>query len=258
MHAKDILKEVAETGSVKVKFVTAIGVRARGPTTELLLPVRRRTELLPLLPIRAQRVVLLAVLGVAQHLIGFVDLLEPFLRILLVLGDIGMVLQRQLAEGAVNILLARRPRHTQNLVVVLELDSHIITREHPGSSSCYRETVLHAIHAAELQLTEDFVQSKTRPSIRLWNLHGAIERSVTSSSGAMRSVTSPSRIVTGLSLAFCNRWLLRFSANRMLPRVFNSGTRTVTVIVWPGVKPPCSLFHFSSPQFVTAVKPSVV
>src|ERR1017187_182572 len=97
MHAKDILKEVAETGSVKVEFVTAVRVRARGPTTELLLPVWRRTELLPLLPIRAQRVVLLAVLGIAQHLVGFVEFLEAFFGVRLVLGDIRMVLQRQLA-----------------------------------------------------------------------------------------------------------------------------------------------------------------
>src|ERR1035437_9175572 len=161
MHAKDILKEVAETSSVKMKFETVFSARALGSPPELLLPVRRRTELLPLLPIRPQRVVLLPVLGVAQHLVGFVDLFEPFLRIRLVLGDIGMILQRQLAEGAVNILLACRPRHTQNLVVVLELDGHIISRERPGFSSRYCETVLHAIYGAELQLTQDSVRSKT-------------------------------------------------------------------------------------------------
>src|SRR5882724_12003591 len=126
-----------------MKFKTAPIARARRPSTELCLPVRRRTKFLALLPIRAQRVVLLAFLGIAQDFVGFVEFLEALLRVGLVLGDVGMVLQRQLAESAANLLRGRRARHTQNLIVVLECDSHIRSAARPR-----------AIHAAGLQLTE--------------------------------------------------------------------------------------------------------
>ncbi len=49
-------------------------------------------KFLGMLPILAVFVVFLAVFGVAQHLVGFVDLLEFLLGVLIVGVDVGMVL----------------------------------------------------------------------------------------------------------------------------------------------------------------------
>jgi hypothetical protein len=56
-------------------------------------------------------------LGVAQHLIGFVDFFEALLRSVLS-ADVGVVLARQFAEAPPNLFLVSGPAHAQNFVVV--------------------------------------------------------------------------------------------------------------------------------------------
>jgi hypothetical protein len=53
--------------------------------------------------------------------VGFVDLLEFLLRPLLVLGDVRMVLPRELAEGLLDVVVRGIPRHAEGLIVVFEL-----------------------------------------------------------------------------------------------------------------------------------------
>ena len=57
-------------------------------------------------PIGPQLVVLFALLGVAEHLVGLVDFLEFFLRPLFVLGHVGMVLAGQFAKGLADVVVA--------------------------------------------------------------------------------------------------------------------------------------------------------
>jgi len=51
-------------------------------------------------------------------------LLELFLGGRFVLRDIGMILARELAEGAPDLIVARRLRDTERLVVISELHRH--------------------------------------------------------------------------------------------------------------------------------------
>src|SRR5436309_3100401 len=72
-------------------------------------------------PVLAELVVQLPLLRVREHLMGFRQLLEACLRLLVAGVQIGVVLACELAEGGGDLLLRRRPRHTQHLVIVLGL-----------------------------------------------------------------------------------------------------------------------------------------
>src|SRR5436309_559935 len=76
------------------------------------------------LPVGAERVVAAALLRIGEHLVCFVDLLEAVGRVL-ALGDVGMVLAGQPAEGGLDRLVVGLPIDAEDLVVVLELDGHI-------------------------------------------------------------------------------------------------------------------------------------
>src|SRR6185295_8788020 len=76
------------------------------------------------LPVRAEGVVSPPLLGVGEDLVGFGDLAEA-LAVVLALGNIRVVLARQLPVRGLDGLLVRRPFDAQNSVVVLELDSHV-------------------------------------------------------------------------------------------------------------------------------------
>src|SRR5260221_10334123 len=65
----------------------------------------------------AEAVIGLALLGIAEHLVRFVDLLEAFLGALL-LVDIRTILARQLAKRLLDLFLVGVTCHTQNLVIV--------------------------------------------------------------------------------------------------------------------------------------------
>src|SRR5262249_18442659 len=83
----------------------------------------RRGELLPLLPVLAERVVPLALRGVAQDLVGLADLLELLLGLGLRLRGmaVGVPLEGELAVRLLDVVLGRGPGHAEHLVVVLEL-----------------------------------------------------------------------------------------------------------------------------------------
>src|SRR5439155_20597407 len=73
------------------------------------------------LPIGAQCVVLLALLRVGQDRVSLVDVLEPSLGRLVTRLVVWVVLPRELAEGPLDLGLARCPGHPQDLVIVLVL-----------------------------------------------------------------------------------------------------------------------------------------
>src|SRR6185295_6301765 len=69
-------------------------------------------------------------------------------RLLVALVDVGMVLARQLADGALDVLLGRVPRHAQDLVVVLVL-------HHPEPIGVDRPSRIHdaaRVYTAEVEL----------------------------------------------------------------------------------------------------------
>ena len=73
-----------------------------------------------LLPVRPEFVVFPAFLRVAQHLVGFVDRLEPGLRGLVARVQIGMELARQLSVRLLDIRVRGRLRDPERLVVIVE------------------------------------------------------------------------------------------------------------------------------------------
>src|SRR5882757_1025412 len=77
--AEDLLEEITETGAAKVRFkilgahpATAAKRLTAGPMAE----TGRRPELGPGFPVGAQFVEFFPLGGIAEHLVGFVDLLE--------------------------------------------------------------------------------------------------------------------------------------------------------------------------------------
>ena len=86
--AEELLEEIAEAGAAEFKFNTAISAAVTMESAARLLsaPSRRRLKSARLIPIRAELIVFLPLLRIAQDFVGFVDLLEFFLRRRLILG----------------------------------------------------------------------------------------------------------------------------------------------------------------------------
>src|ERR1700719_852062 len=86
---------------------------------EAAAPVRGRPELLAGFPVGAELVVRGALLGVLEHLVGLLHLLEARLRVRL-LAHIGVVLARQPPVGGLDLIRGSSSLHAQDLVVVTE------------------------------------------------------------------------------------------------------------------------------------------
>src|SRR4029077_13625056 len=95
----------------------------RAGELEAAAPVRGRPELLAGFPVGAELVVGGALLGVLQHLVGLLHLLEARLRVRL-LAHIGVVLARQPPVGGLDLIRAGGSLHAQDLVVVTEFHVH--------------------------------------------------------------------------------------------------------------------------------------
>ena len=110
--AKEFGKEIAEVRGLG-------GGKSTAAELEPGVPVRWRPEFLSLPVVAAQLVVGGALLGIGEHRIGLVDLPHSLLGIRL-LGDVRMVLARQLAKRLLDLVGAGIPGDAQNLIVVLE------------------------------------------------------------------------------------------------------------------------------------------
>src|SRR5213594_3380590 len=132
IHATAIAAPATRAGSAaaaKIPEDRAEEVGEVAPIAALVLdaePTARLTGSLlgVALPVGAERVVAAALLRIGEHLVRLVDLLEAIGRVL-ALGDVGMVLAGQLAEGGLDRLVVGLPIDAEDLVVVLEFDGHV-------------------------------------------------------------------------------------------------------------------------------------
>ena len=90
----------------------------RPARAERIGAARAAAGALELVPVRAQEVVLLALLRVGQDGVGLVDVLEPLLGGLVAGVAVRVMLPGELAEGLLDVGLGGAPRHAQDLVVV--------------------------------------------------------------------------------------------------------------------------------------------
>src|SRR5438046_4808571 len=134
--AEESFEKVTESSSVELELnstaVAAPLIKSAAGLLSLPLPVRRRLKTARTIPIRAELVVFLALLGVAQHLIGFVDFLKFFFGRLFILGNVGMIFPCQLAKCAADLVLGGGLRNTECLIIISELHRHLT------SSLCLR------------------------------------------------------------------------------------------------------------------------
>src|SRR5438270_276917 len=120
------LEEIAESGPAEFEIdpaAVARGIAAK-PATRLGVPSRWRLESTRLVPIRTELVVFLSFLRIAQDFVGFVKLLEFFFGGRFVLVDVGMVFTRELPERFADLVVARRFRNAEGLIIISELDCH--------------------------------------------------------------------------------------------------------------------------------------
>src|ERR1700730_10667520 len=126
--AKKLLEEIAEAGAVEFELdatvAAAIAIESAAWLALLRSPVRWRLKSSRLVPIGAELIVLLALLRIAQHLVSFINLLEFFFSGLFILRDIGMIFARQLAERALDFIVARRLGDAERFVIIPELHRH--------------------------------------------------------------------------------------------------------------------------------------
>ena len=83
-------------------------------------------------PCMAVLVIALALRGVAQHLVGLVDLLEPGLGLLVAGIQVGVVLLGQLAVGLLDLIVRGGAVYAQHLVVISFIfchTTHLLVRE---------------------------------------------------------------------------------------------------------------------------------
>src|SRR5258708_24472418 len=126
--AKKRFEEIAEPGSAELELNSSAAIAAPliKPAAGLLaLPLRRRLETTGPVPIRTELIVFLPLFRIAQNFVRLVDLLEFFFGGLFVLRHIRVILTRQFSKSAANLVLARRFRHPECLVIISKLYRHL-------------------------------------------------------------------------------------------------------------------------------------
>src|SRR5438128_312526 len=127
--AEKRFEEIAEPSSAKFELDAAIFSTTPLPLLKpaawlLRSPTGWRLKSARLVPTSAELIVLLALLRIAQDLIGFVDLLEFLFCDFFVLGHIGMMFPCQPAKCGANFILGGRFRDTERFVIISKLDWH--------------------------------------------------------------------------------------------------------------------------------------
>src|SRR5258706_4883631 len=117
--AEHLLDLIGRHGAVlHALSATATWSTAHAATAEGIALPRLHASSLRRSPVGTKRVVELLLLGIRQHFVRLRDLLEALLRLLVASVEVGMMLARKLPEGRADILLPRRPRQSEHLVVV--------------------------------------------------------------------------------------------------------------------------------------------
>ena len=119
--AKQCAEKVAEITETVGAAAATTGI----VKPEILVP-RRRSEVLTMLPRRAEGIVPFSLVRVLQDRVRFVDLLELFLSPGILI-DVRMLPARQLAKRLGDLLTTRVARDTENLVVILVGYTHVIS-----------------------------------------------------------------------------------------------------------------------------------
>ena len=124
--AKKLLKEIAETAAVPgtaaeiAKPLETTETKTLGATPVCARVALLRFELLAVLPVLAILIISPALLGIAQHLVCFVDLLEFGFGLRVILVKVGVVSFCQSAVRLFYLILRSALFHAQNLVIINE------------------------------------------------------------------------------------------------------------------------------------------
>ena len=133
--AENLFKEIAEARAAKFKAFRPLFARTPGiSATRSAATISAWMRLKSTFPIGAEIVVFFAFIGVAENLVGLVDLLEFFLGLFFVLGYVRMILPRQTAESLADFVTGRVAVHTQNFIVIFKFHRHKIRRTIYGST----------------------------------------------------------------------------------------------------------------------------
>jgi len=130
-----VAEEVAQVVGVRGAILIARSARARprpraGEAGGGAQELRGRgvtaagAVLLVLTPLRPELVVERAFLGIREHLVGLVELLEARLGLLVAGVNVGVILPRQLAEGGADLLLGGALLQPERGVIVFKFYSH--------------------------------------------------------------------------------------------------------------------------------------
>src|SRR5207237_2663257 len=124
--AKELLEKVAEPGPTELKVVVLprSSAAASGAAAETF-PSGRWPEFRALLPIRAEFVVLFALGRITQDFVSLVDFFELVFGLFLILGNVRVVLTRQLAESFLDLVVARSAWHAKQFIIIFELNGHL-------------------------------------------------------------------------------------------------------------------------------------
>ena len=132
-HGKARARTRAAPGAKQRRKKVAEAARAAPGTEEvthivdinaLAFPAGWGGELSAGLPVRPELIVAFTLLRIGEDVIGLPDILKFLFRGCVVRVDVGMILTRQLAIGFFYVARSRGARHTEDFVVILELDSH--------------------------------------------------------------------------------------------------------------------------------------
>ena len=120
---EDRLEEVAETApsrpAASSEHLTQVEIGR-----ESALPSGWRSEVGPRFPIGSELVITLALLGITQDVVGFLDFFELILCALVVGVDVWMVLAGELPVGFFDFVVPRGPSNSESFVIVLKLYRH--------------------------------------------------------------------------------------------------------------------------------------
>src|SRR5947209_2423792 len=117
-------KKIAKPGAAEFKLHAATPIRLMEAAAGLRSPLWRRLKSAGLVPVRAELIVFLALVRIAQDFVGLIDLLEFFLGRFFVLRDVRMIFAREFSKRAADFVLGRFLRDTERFIIIPELDCH--------------------------------------------------------------------------------------------------------------------------------------